>query len=78
MKHKYEICFFVKEKGYDGGQWETYGYADTLEEAEEGLNDMKHEMSVGDFVEDDTHYIDQMAIYETDSTGCQNAIEVEF
>lgn len=78
MEHKYEICYFVMQEGYDEGQWETYGLADTLEEAEEGFEDMKKEMSCGDHVDDEGHYIDQMAIYESDANGAQSAIRVEF
>ena len=75
---KYEICYSVMQEGYEGGQWETYGLADTKEEAYEGFEDMKREMSCGDFFDDEGHYIDQMAIYETDSMGNQSAIEIEF
>lgn len=75
---KYEICYYVMREGYEGGQWETYGLADTEEEAYEGFEDMKREMSCGDFLDDEGHYIDQMAIYETDSMGNQSAMEIEF
>ena len=74
---KYEICYFVMQEGYEGGQWETYGLADTIEEAEEGFEDMQHEMSVGDLFDEEGHYIDQMAIYETDEYGNQEAVRVE-
>lgn len=61
----FEICYFVKEVGYEdcGGQWETYGTADTLEKAYDIYDAMKNDARPGDFIEDGKCYIDQIGIY---------------
>lgn len=78
MMKRFEVCYFVKERPYDEGQWETYAECDTLDEAEEKYAEMKAVVHPGDHIEDDKHYIDTVAIYERDATGTQNLVTSDF
>ena len=77
---KYEVCYFVKEVGYEDGegQWETYGETDSLEEAEGMYDAMRSVVKVGDYIEDGSHYVDQIAIYERQASGTQEVVTYEF
>lgn len=62
----FEVCYQVKSHMYDEGEWETYAMCDTLEEAHAMYAKMKSEKAPGDFIEDENHYIDMIAIYNGD------------
>ena len=76
----YEVCYFVKEVGheYEGGQWETYAETDDVDEAYEKYADMRAIVQPGDFIEDDKHYVDEVAIYARMDNGTQELLTNDF
>ena len=76
----YEVCYFVKEVGYEyeGGQWETYAETDSVDEAYEKYAEMRAVVCPGDFIGDDRHYVDTVAIYTRMENGTQELLESDF
>lgn len=77
---KYEVCYFVKEVGNEdgGGQWETFAETDDIDEAYEKYREMKSKIAPGDFIEDEKHYVDIIAIYEQMGNGYIECLQSEF
>lgn len=74
---KYEICYLLKNDDPNWeGSWETYCYAETLEEAKELLVRAKRIIAVGDtmVLEDGKYRIDKIAISENDDRGYHKRI----
>ena len=64
---RYEICYLVKEKDYpDYNCWETFSFADSLEDAYDQYSKMKNSgISLGESLESEKSYVEEWGIFDT-------------